>query len=205
MVPTPLLSFGAPGTIVDTTLRIAILSFVPTCSLVGTTFFVGEVPFSIAWVTSSGGSVSDINSFLSPLSRTLMTPPNQSRFLRVPRQLENEGIAVCPVFPVTDIDASIRHYHALGFETQRHPDGSYAYLHYGRTEIHLLRVPDLDPSTSTSACYLYVPDVDDLYRQWEESDALGYLVPPADTDHGLREFSHVDIDGNLIRVASLLA
>lgn len=134
-----------------------------------------------------------------------MPPKNRPTSPRTPDPLDTRGVSVCPVFPVTDLHASVAHYRALGFEADTLPDGSYAYLRSGRTEIHLLRVPELDPSTSTSSCYLYVVDADALYQRWEDSDARGFLVPPVDTPFGLREFSHVDIDGNMIRVASPLA
>ncbi len=116
-----------------------------------------------------------------------------------------EAQRICPVFPVTDLKAAVSHYEQLGFETESYHDGSYAFLRAGRTEIHLTPVPSLDPSTSTSACYLYVDDVDALYAAWSHADIAGRLVPPVDTDYGLREFAHIDIDGNLIRVGSPLA
>lgn len=112
---------------------------------------------------------------------------------------------VSPVFPVTDISAAVRHYERLGFDCETYSDASYAFLRAGLTEIQLTRVPQLDPSTSTSACYLYVDDVDSLYDSWSETDVGGRLVPPVDTDYGLREFAHIDPDGNLIRVGSPLA
>lgn len=120
-------------------------------------------------------------------------------------RLTRSAAAICPVFPVSDLYAAAKHYEALGFEVEEYASRGYAFIRAGRAEIHLLRVPDLDPSTSTSSCYLYVGDADALYREWEDSEALGYLIPPMDTDYGLREFSHVDIDGNLIRVGSPLA
>jgi hypothetical protein len=112
---------------------------------------------------------------------------------------------ISPVFPVTSIVAALQHYEQLGFETEFHRDEAYAFLRAGRAEIHLTSVPSLDSSTSTSACYLYVEDVDALYESWSSADIGGRLVPPADTDYGLREFAHIDIDGNLIRVGSPLA
>ena len=128
---------------------------------------------------------------------------NTKRRLNAGKLLRSQRIS--PVFPVTDIAAAVLHYERLGFDSETFFDGSYAFLRAGNTEIQLTRVPQLDPSTSTSACYLYVDDVDSLFDSWSETDVGGRLVPPVDTDYGLREFAHIDPDGNLIRVGSPLA
>jgi hypothetical protein len=65
-------------------------------------------------------------------------------------------------------------------------------------------VKDLDPSMTTSACYLYVSDANALYETWRAAGVGGRLQPPADTEYGLREFAHVDPDGNLLRIGSPL-
>ena len=75
-------------------------------------------------------------------------------------------------------------------------------LKRGKAELHVTRVPDLDPATSMSACYLYVDDADALFAQWSAAGAAGRLVAPRDTEYGLREMAHVDPDGNLLRVGS---
>ena len=131
-----------------------------------------------------------------------MTKDDRSLDQPLLRNRGSEASAISPVFPVSDLDAAVAHYSALGFETESFPASGFAFVRTGRTEIHLQRVPDLNPSTSTSSCYLLVTDADSLYREWEDSEALGYLVPPADTEFGLREFSHIDIDGNVIRIGS---
>jgi hypothetical protein len=53
-----------------------------------------------------------------------------------------------------------------------------------------------------------VRDADSLHREWEQigvatAPATGSrLMPPGDTDYGLREFALVDPSGNLLRVGS---
>lgn len=116
-----------------------------------------------------------------------------------------DATASCPVFPVTDIAAAIAHYESLGFEAEDYTGGGYAFLRAGRAELHLNYVADLDPATSTSVCYLYVADVDGLYERWSAQGIGGHLIPPVDTDFGIREFSHIDLDGNLLRVGSALS
>ncbi len=117
---------------------------------------------------------------------------------------------VAPVLPVRDVVASMAHYRSLGFTArpydQNGPDGApfYGYVASGDVQLHLARVDDLDPATNMSACYLYVDDAAALYQSWSTSGADGRFVPPTDTDYGLREFAHVDRDGNLLRVGSPL-
>lgn len=111
---------------------------------------------------------------------------------------------VSPVFPVTDIQATATHYERLGFSIEVFPGAGYGFVRAGSAEIQLKQVPDLDPSTSTSVCYLYVEDADVIYEKWENADIVGRFIPPSSGD-GIREFGHVDLDGNLIRVASSLA
>ena len=53
-------------------------------------------------------------------------------------------------------------------------------------------------------------DADALHREWQEvgieSDPVtgSRLMPPVDTDYGIREFALVDRSGNLLRVGSTL-
>ena len=75
-------------------------------------------------------------------------------------------------------------------------------LSRGPIQIHLARVLDLDPSKNTSACYLYVDDANALFDEWTAAKVGGRFHKPADTPYGLREFAHVDGDGNLLRVGS---
>ena len=71
--------------------------------------------------------------------------------------------------------------------------------------LHLARVPKLDPKTSVSACYLYVDDANALYATWQAAAVKGHLTIPKDTTYRLREFTHIDPDGNLLRVGSPLS
>ena len=54
-------------------------------------------------------------------------------------------------------------------------------------------------------------DADALDLEWERAGFVpdettgSRLVPPGDTDYGMREFAVVDRSGNLIRVGSVLA
>lgn len=108
-----------------------------------------------------------------------------------------------PIFPVCDIRAAVSHYRNLGFDVREYEgDYPYAFASAGDVEIHLTQVGDLVPASNMSAVYLYVDDADVLADRW--SNVEGRLHPPVDTEYGLREGAHVDLDGNLIRFGSPL-
>jgi hypothetical protein len=50
---------------------------------------------------------------------------------------------------------------------------------------------------------VYVDDAETLYAEWRSSGASGRFFEPHDTEYGLREGAHVDLDGNLLRFGSV--
>src|SRR5437868_737717 len=111
--------------------------------------------------------------------------------------------SVAPVLPVKSVAAALEHYRKLGFEAKAYDerDGRepvYGFLKLDGAELHLALTRDLDPKASTSACYLYVDDADALYARWKAAAVAGRLDAPVDTPYRLREFVHVDPDGNLL-------
>jgi uncharacterized glyoxalase superfamily protein PhnB len=114
---------------------------------------------------------------------------------------------VAPVLPVRNVRDALEHYRNLGFTTHAYDEGDdpiYGFLEWGPVALHLARCPDLEPSKNTSACYLYVDDADALCERWRQAGVGGRVDAPRDTDYGLREFVHVDRDGNLLRIGSPL-
>jgi catechol 2,3-dioxygenase-like lactoylglutathione lyase family enzyme len=112
-----------------------------------------------------------------------------------------------PILPVRSVSAALAHYRRLGFEGTAYTDAwaddpEYGFLTWGPVSLHLARVPKLDPKTSASACYLYVDDADALYATWQAAAVEGRLTIPKDTAYRMREFAHIDPDGNLLRVGS---
>ena len=113
----------------------------------------------------------------------------------------NGALDVAPIFVTTDISRALRHYSDLGFETEPFAD-IYGFLRWGRASIHVACVRRVSPKKSDVACYLYVPDADEVHRRWSSSGVGGSFREPVDTDYGLREGAHIDPDGNLIRYGS---
>jgi hypothetical protein len=117
-----------------------------------------------------------------------------------------------PILPSRNLDETLAFYLRLGFELQGAPIEKYRYLIIGRgsIELHFWDAPDVDPLTTDASCYIRVDDADALHREWQEvgieSDPVtgSRLMPPVDTDYGIREFALVDRSGNLLRVGSTL-
>ena len=117
-----------------------------------------------------------------------------------------------PILPSRNLEETLDFYSRLGFGLQGAPIEKYRYLIIGRgsVELHFWDAPEIDPLTTDASCYIRVEDADALHREWkavgiQPDPATGSrLMPPQDTDYGLREFALVDKSGNLLRVGSPL-
>ncbi len=106
-----------------------------------------------------------------------------------------------PIFGVRDLRAALAHYAALGFDTVAYEDGDvYGFAARDGVELHLQADPGHDRSHSSA--YLYVRDADALHAEWSRPGLGGHTHPVGPTPYRLREGSHVDPDGNLIRFGS---
>ena len=108
----------------------------------------------------------------------------------------------CPIFPVHDLDAALAHYATLGFDTLAHDQGDdYGFANRDGVGLHLAVTPKSEPVLPGSA-YLDVRDADALSQQWSRPGIAGHTHAAGPTSYGMREGSHVDPDGNLIRFGS---
>jgi DNA-binding MarR family transcriptional regulator/uncharacterized glyoxalase superfamily protein PhnB len=111
-----------------------------------------------------------------------------------------------PIFPVSDLAAALAHYSALGFESEPYEDGDdYGFATREGAQLHLAAHPAHDGHDThdhAASAYLYVRDADELYAEWSRAAAGGTTRPVHDTPYQLREGSHTDPDGNLIRFGS---
>ena len=110
-----------------------------------------------------------------------------------------------PVFPVRDLRRALAHYASLGFDAQPYADGDeYGFADRDGVSLHL----SLDHGHEgadhehVGTAYLYVTDADALFDEWARPGAGGLTRRVGDTPYKLREGSHVDPDGNLIRFGS---
>lgn len=115
-----------------------------------------------------------------------------------------------PILPSRDLGETLAFLERLGFENAgaHYSEWDYLIVRRGGIELHFFAKPDVDPLTTDFSCYLRVPDADELHAEW---DAIGVptdrtngsrLMPPGDTEYGMREFALVDRSGNLVRVGS---
>jgi hypothetical protein len=104
-----------------------------------------------------------------------------------------------PIFEVADVTRSVAWFENAGFEVSFHDD-AYAFAHRDRDlTIHLVRTVGDEPP-GHGALYLHCQDADRVAAEWREA---GLQVDgPRDEDHGKREGSVTDPDGNLIRFGS---
>jgi hypothetical protein len=110
---------------------------------------------------------------------------------------------IAPIFPVSDLRASLEHYQRLGFATRAYREGfEYGFATLDTVEIHLGVVPH-GRSTTPASAYLFVEDADQLAQQWTLAGAN--IRPPEDTEWGQHEGVLIDLDGNIIRFGSPMA
>jgi DNA-binding MarR family transcriptional regulator len=108
-----------------------------------------------------------------------------------------------PIFPVVDLAAALAHYAALGFATLAYDGGDeYGFADRDGIGLHLAADGAHDPSRGAGSAYLYVLDADALYEEWSRPGVGGRTRPVRPTPYKLREGSHIDPDGNLIRFGS---
>ena len=108
---------------------------------------------------------------------------------------------ILPIFVSTNLEATEVFYSTvLGFRTDgKHDD--YLIMVQGAMQIHFSKVTHLDQSLNYCACYIGVADLDTLY----EKCLAAKCVHPNGQLQTLpwgREFSIIDPDYNLIKVAA---
>lgn len=108
-----------------------------------------------------------------------------------------------PIFPVKDLARALAHYEALGFAVRAYAQGDgYGFADRDGLGLHFAASPDHDPEVGAGMAYLYVEDADALHAEWSRPGIGGRTRPVGPMPYGLREGSHVDPDGNLIRFGS---
>lgn len=110
-----------------------------------------------------------------------------------------------PIFAVADLQRALAHYGSLGFATFALEEGDdYAFAERDGVGLHLSAAADHEPSADGGEAYLHVEDADAFSRNGAGPESPAGPGRQGDTPYQLREGSHVDPDGNLIRFGSPL-
>lgn len=123
-----------------------------------------------------------------------------------------------PIFPSSDFDRTTAFYDTLGFiEENRYGTNYLIVQHPVGIELHFYGAGKVKSKANDHAVYIRfgsVVPVDSLHAGWAviaESSGFavvagkaGRVLPPVDTDYGLREFALLDPDGNLLRIGGSL-
>jgi Ser/Thr protein kinase RdoA (MazF antagonist) len=119
---------------------------------------------------------------------------------------QNRFRSFSPVFPVRDLPRALAHYASLGFAVKPYAsEDEYGFADRDDVSLHLSLDEGHGPEADhehVGAAYLYVEDADALYDEWARPGIGGLTRRVGDTEYELREGSHVDPDGNLIRFGS---
>ena len=110
-----------------------------------------------------------------------------------------------PVLASLNIDKTEAFYQSkLGFTTVNKYGGDYLIMQRGDCVLHFNPCDDESIPQNTS-CYVYLQGIDELYAEYQ---AAGVIHPNGKLDekyYGLRDFSILDGDGNLIKFGQLAA
>jgi catechol 2,3-dioxygenase-like lactoylglutathione lyase family enzyme len=104
-----------------------------------------------------------------------------------------------PTFKVANVTRSVAWFERAGFEVSLHDD-TYAFARRSRDlTIHLAQAAE-DELPGYGVLYVHCHDADRAAEEWRQA---GIEVDgPRDEDHGKREGSITDPDGNVIRFGS---
>lgn len=103
-----------------------------------------------------------------------------------------------PVLASLDIPQTVAFYEEkLGFQ-RNWCDKGYGIVSRDKISIHFWACDNPLIPQNTS-CYVYVDHVDDLYKEYKSAGVIHPNGDIEDKPFGLREFSILDQDGNLIR------
>ncbi len=76
--------------------------------------------------------------------------------------------------------------------------GDYLIMRRGDVSLHFGLWPETDPKTNQCSAYIYVRGVDTLYEQCKAEGILRQNAWLQDHPYGMRDFSLIDPDGNLL-------
>jgi catechol 2,3-dioxygenase-like lactoylglutathione lyase family enzyme len=126
----------------------------------------------------------------------------------IERKMQQSDLAI-PLLPSRAVSDTLAFYRRLGFDGKICGEGdTYAILTRGTAELHFFTHSELRPAASCAGCYIRVSDVESVYRAFALAQLPRTGIPRLDAledkPWGMREFSIVDPDGNLLRIGQKL-
>ena len=115
-------------------------------------------------------------------------------------------LSVAPGMPTTDMARTVEHYRRIGFTftapgSASPAEAGFAIAKRGGIELHFAVKPDHDPKRTATWVYIGVEDADVMSEEFAAAGA-GQGRPVRTTDYNMREFAHIDPDGNLLLFGS---
>jgi catechol 2,3-dioxygenase-like lactoylglutathione lyase family enzyme len=113
-------------------------------------------------------------------------------------------LSASPKFLTRDLARTADFYtQHVGFEVvSMYPD--YLIIRRGDVWLHFGLAPDTDPKTNQCSAYIYVKGIDVLYEQCKTEGILRQNAWLRDQSYGVRDFSLIDLDGNLLTFGELI-
>ncbi|MGA2208504.1 MAG: ankyrin repeat domain-containing protein [Acidimicrobiales bacterium] len=117
-------------------------------------------------------------------------------------------LSVAPGMPVTEMARAVEHYRRLGFsiwpaDAETEPGVEFAIATRDGIELHFAVKRDHDPARTATWVFIGVEDADALKAEFDAA-GVGQDRPVRDTDYKMRQFAHIDPDGNLLLFGSPL-
>ena len=107
-----------------------------------------------------------------------------------------------PILAALDVERMVEFYETkLGFR-RSWCDENYGIVRRDDIAIHFWHCDDPKLPQSTG-CYLWVTDIDTMYEEFKAVGVVHPNGPLGDKPWGVREFSALDLDGNLLRIGQL--
>src|SRR5215469_2026275 len=117
-------------------------------------------------------------------------------------------LSVAPGMPTTNMARTVEHYRRIGFTfsapgSANPAEAGFAIAERDGIELHFALKQDHDPARTATWVYIRVEDADVMSEEFTAAGG-GQGRPVATTDYNMREFPHIDPDGNLLLFGSRL-
>ncbi len=111
---------------------------------------------------------------------------------------------ITPILPALDINKAAGFYkNVLGFDINIFTAHDYVVMKKGGIGIHLWKTDDKN-LCENSGCYIYVTDIDALYQELSSKDVIHPNGKLETKPWGMKEFSVLDTEGNLLRIGEII-